>query len=132
MGCKLLLVDDEAKMVKYLSRRLEIRGYEVSTASCGKEAVSLVKANAFDVVLLDFLMPDMNGIETLKTLKEIRPDIAVIMISAYSNRKTEEEAISLGASDFVMKPFDLSRLVEKIEQAVMAREGDGSSVDAIP
>jgi two-component system, OmpR family, response regulator len=129
MGCKLLLVDDEEKMVKYLSRRLEIRGYAVSTASSGEAAVALVKDNEFDVVLLDFLMPDMNGIETLKQIKKIRPAIAVIMISAYSCGKTEKSAKSLGASDFVMKPFDLNNLVGKIEGAAMHRNRYESSAD---
>ncbi len=131
MGCKLLLVDDEEKMVKYLSRRLEIRGYEVSTASSGEAAIALVKNNEFDVVLLDFLMPDMNGIETLKEIKKIRPALAVIMMSAYSCGKTEEAGKSLGASDFVLKPFDLSILVDTIERTAMDRNRSESSADAI-
>lgn len=124
MGRKLLLVDDEEKMIKYLSRRLEIRGYEVSTASSGEAAVALVKESEFDVVLLDFLMPDMNGLETLKEIKKIRPDIAVIMISAYSSGKTEEEGKALGLFDFVMKPFDLNNIVDTIERASIHRNGN--------
>ena len=129
MGLKLLLVDDEEKMVKYLSRRLEIRGYEVSAASSGEAAVALVKENEFDVVLLDFLMPDMNGLETLKEIKKIRPDIEVIMLSAYSDGKTEAEGKALGLFDFVMKPFDLNCLVESIVHAVMHRNGNASNAE---
>lgn len=127
MGLKLLLVDDEEKMLKYLSRRLEIRGYTVSTASSGRAAVALVKENEFDVVLLDFLMPDMNGLEALREIKKIRPAVAVIMISAYSGEKTETEGKSLGLCDFIMKPFDLNHLVESIERAAMHRNGNGSN-----
>ena len=129
MGRKLLLVDDEEKMVKYLSRRLEIRGYEVSIASSGETAVALVKEKEFDVVLLDFLMPDMNGLEALKEIKKIRPDIAVIMISAYSSGKTEEEVKSLGLCDFIMKPFDLNNIVDTIERASNHRNGNPPIVE---
>ena len=131
MGCKLLIVDDEEKMVKYLSRRLEIRGYAVSSAGSGEEAVTLVKENEFDVVLLDFFMPDMNGIEALKEIKAIRPDIAVIMISAYSSGKTEVEGKSLGLSGFVMKPFDLNDLIEMIERAAKHRSGNVPGAETI-
>ena len=129
MGQKLLLVDDEEKMVKYLSRRLEIRGYTVSTASSGEAAVAMVEDNEFDVVLLDFLMPDMNGIEAFKEIKKIRPEIAAIMISAYSDGKTEVESKSLGLSDFIMKPFDMNQLLEAIERATVKRDGSAAGTE---
>jgi DNA-binding response OmpR family regulator len=118
---KLLLVDDEEMMVKYLLRRLEIRGFEVTTAFSGKVAIAAVQKNDFDVVLLDLLMPEMDGIETLKQIKKLSPSTEVIMLTAYSSRKIDEESKFLGAFDLVLKPFDLEDFIKRIELAMSHR-----------
>ena len=121
MVCKLLLVDDEEKMVKYLSKRLDIRGFDVVKAYSGEEALSAVKKRLFDVVLLDVFMPGMDGIETLKAIKEVSAETEVILLSGHSSAKTEAEGRKWGAFAYVSKPIDLNALIEKINLAVHQR-----------
>ena len=117
MKCKLLIVDDEEKMVKYLSKRLLIRGYDVSTAFSGQEALATIKDEQFDVVLLDILMPGMGGIETLKEIKKLAPTTAVILLTGHASTKLNAEGKKWGAFDYIMKPFDLNDLTGKIHLA---------------
>jgi len=117
MKCSLLIVDDEPKMVKYLSRRLVTRGYEVSTAFSGQEALAAIENSPFAVILLDIMMPEMNGIETLKKILEFTPTAAVILLTGQQSEKIAAEAKKIGAFGLVMKPFDLNELIEKIDLA---------------
>jgi DNA-binding response OmpR family regulator len=117
MKCSLLIVDDEPKMVKYLSRRLINRGYEVRTASSGQEALAAIANNPFTVILLDIMMPEMNGIETLKKIMETTPTAAVILLTGHLSEQIAAEGKKLGAFDLVMKPFDFKELIGKIDLA---------------
>jgi DNA-binding NtrC family response regulator len=121
MKCKLLIVDDEEKMVKYLSRRLVFRGFDVRTAFSGREALLLIKDSPFDVVLLDILMPDMDGIETLKKIKEITPATEVILLTGHQSAEYNSEGKKWGAFDYILKPFDLNDLISKIHMATRYR-----------
>ncbi len=114
MKCSLLIVDDEPKMVKYLSRRLVNRGYKVCTAFSGQEALAAIENSPFTVILLDIMMPEMNGIETLKKILKNNPAAAVILLTGQQSEQIGAEAKKLGAFDLVMKPFDLNELIEKI------------------
>ena len=117
MKCSLLIVDDEPKMVKYLSRRLINRGYKVHTAFSGQEALAAIENNPFTVILLDIMMPEMNGIEALKKIMEIAPTAAVILLTGHLSEQIAAEGKKLGAFDLVMKPFDFSELIGKIDLA---------------
>lgn len=117
MKCSLLIVDDEPKMVKYLSRRLVNRGYEVFTAFSGQEALAAMENSSFTVILLDIMMPEMNGLETLKKILETTPAAAVILLTGQQSEQIAAEGKKLGAFDLVMKPFDLNELIEKIDLA---------------
>lgn len=130
MKCKLLIVDDEEKMVKYLSKRLVIRGYNVRTAFSGQEALAAIKKNQFDVILLDIMMPGMDGIETLKEVKTIAPTTAVILLTGHTSAKLDAEGRKWGAFDYILKPFDLNGLIEKIHLAHQhhCREHDSVAV----
>jgi DNA-binding response OmpR family regulator len=130
MKCKLLIVDDEKKMVKYLSKRLVIRGYDVRTAFSGQEALAAIKKNQFDVVLLDIMMPGMDGIETLKEIKTIAPTTAVILLTGHASAKLDAEGRKWGAFDYILKPFDLNNLIEKIHLADRHRCRKHDSVKA--
>ena len=126
MKCKLLIVDDEKKMVKYLSKRLVLRGFDVRSAFSGREALLLIKDHQFDVVLLDILMPDMDGIETLKQMKEISPFTVVILLTGHLS--AESEGKKWGAFDYILKPFDLNDLIGKIHLATGHRFREHDSV----
>jgi len=117
MQWSLLIVDDEPKMVKYLARRLKNRGYKVRTAFSGQEALVAIENNPFTVILLDIMMPEMNGIETLKKIMATAPTAAVILLTGHLSEQIAAEGKKLGAFDLVMKPFDFNDLIGKIDLA---------------
>ena len=121
INCKILLVDDEETMVKYLSRRLIRRGFDVSVAYNGLSALEKIKANDFDLVLLDVLMPEMDGIETLKEIKKIKPETEVIMLTGHASVEVGIEGMKAGAFNYILKPFDPNALVEEINLACEQR-----------
>src|SRR5512143_3617162 len=102
---KVLVVDDEESMRHMLSLILKREGYEILTAAGGREAIGLTEAHLFDFVLLDVVMPEMDGLEVLKTIKDRKVEATVIMMSAYGNLDTAVEAMKSGAYDYISKPF---------------------------
>jgi two-component system, OmpR family, KDP operon response regulator KdpE len=116
---KLLVVDDEIRVVKFLKSNLEALGYEVVTASNGLEAIEKYHANQPDLILLDVVMPKMNGIDVLKELRGFSM-VPVIFLSAKGNELDKITGLDMGADDYVPKPFSPDELVSRIE-AVMRR-----------
>ena len=114
---KVLLVDDEQDFIRLLAERLETRGLKVKAVPGGPEAIEKVKEESFDAIILDFLMPEMNGIETLKHLKKINPDLQIILLTGYGSIEKGIEAMKLGAMDFLEKPADFKKIMEKIDEA---------------
>jgi DNA-binding NtrC family response regulator len=114
---KVMLVDDEPHFVKLLAERLAGRGFTVETAGGGAEAIGKAKDEPYDAIVLDLLMPDMDGLETLKQLKEINPDLQIILLTGHGTIDKSVEAMKLGAVDFVEKPADFKELLEKIKKA---------------
>jgi DNA-binding NtrC family response regulator len=106
---KLLIVDDDAPLLDSL--RYVFRGlYEVATARSAEEAAGLLERQEADVMLLDILLPGINGIEFLRTVREKQPHLPVILISAASSIRPVMKAIELGEADYVRKPFDIDEL----------------------
>jgi len=114
---KVLLVDDEREFIQVLSERMESRGLDVDTAVSGIEAVQRAKGASYDAIVLDLAMPEMDGIETLKHLLEVNPDLQVILLTGYATVGKGIEATKLGAMDFLEKPAEIEKLMEKIQQA---------------
>ena len=112
-----MLVDDEAEFVEALSIRLENRGLFVDTAANGAEALDKVGNGKFDAIVLDLAMPGMNGIETLEALKELAPNLQIILLTGHGNLESGIKAMKLGALDFLEKPVGIDVLLEKIQQA---------------
>jgi DNA-binding NtrC family response regulator len=125
-SAKLLVVDDEVIMRESLAGWLERDGHAVQTAASGEAALKLCKESRFDILLVDIKMEGMNGLEVLRRVKDIDPDVAVVMITAYGSIATAIEAMKNGASDYMLKPFDpneIGVLIEKIlQQQAQARE----------
>jgi signal transduction histidine kinase len=121
----LLVVDDDAMNRDVLSRRLERQGHRVLTASNGPEALRLMQENAFEVVLLDIMMPDMDGYEVLGHLKadERLRGVPVIMISAIDEVKSVVRCIEAGAEDYLAKPFDPTLLKARIGASLEKKRG---------
>jgi DNA-binding NtrC family response regulator len=112
-----LLVDDEKDFLETLVKRLRKRKLDVIGASGGLEAVSIVTRQPVDVVVLDVKMPDMNGIDTLKKIKSIRPSAEVIMLTGHADTEVAIQGMELGAFDYLMKPADIDELLYKIQDA---------------
>lgn len=115
---KILLIDDEESTRTVFSDFLRFSGFDPAEASSGKEGIDLFSEERPDAVLLDLLMPGMDGIETLKELKRIDPDIPVIIVTAHGDVSTAVEAIKLGAYDFIVKPPDFKTLPISINRAI--------------
>jgi DNA-binding NtrC family response regulator len=117
MSEKILLVDDEVEFLEALSERMRARGMEVSTAETARQALKLVGEKSYDAVILDLMMPEMDGLEALKIIKEKNPEIQVILLTGHASLEKGIEAMKLGALDFMEKPAELSTLAEKIKKA---------------
>ena len=112
-----LLVDDEEQFLDVLSQRLEARGLKVKAVTNGEDAVNQVEDHNFDAIIVDLAMPGIDGIETLKRIKEKRPDLEIIMLTGHATVRSGIEAMKLGADDFLEKPVELNVLLEKIGEA---------------
>lgn len=122
MGRSILVVDDEVGILESLSGILRDEGYDTITASNGNEAIKSVQDDSIDLVLLDVQLPDINGVEVLRKIKEIEPDIPVIMISGRATIRVAVDSTKLGAYDFIEKPFSPEEKIDKmlltIKQAI--------------
>ena len=118
---KILLVDDEEDFIESLSARMEIRGIQVVTTTSGMEAIEAVEKENFDAVILDMMMPGIDGLETLKKMLSFDKDLQIIMLTGHATIKSSVEAMKAGAKDYLEKPADLDKLVELIKQAKIRR-----------
>lgn len=114
----ILVVDDEEGIRETLSEILEDEGYQVITASTGEEAINIFKTESPDLVFLDIWLPGMDGIETLKEIKNLRREVPVIMISGHGTIEIAIKAIQMGACDFIEKPLSLDRIVVSSNKAL--------------
>jgi two-component system, OmpR family, response regulator len=114
---RVLVVDDEADFLETIVMRLQRRKIDAYGVDGGKKALEIVENERFDVVVLDVLMPGMDGIETLKLLKKRKPFIEVIILTGHGSVESGIQGMQFGAFDYIMKPTDLDELLEKIQQA---------------
>ena len=118
----ILIVDDDTTTLEMLSEFLKDEGYLVYSAEKGREAINIVKKDIIDLVLLDFKLGDLNGMEVLHEIKKINPEIQVIMITAYGEIETAVKAIKAGAYDFLSKPINMEELRIIIDKVLEKRE----------
>src|SRR5215472_11804682 len=115
----ILLVDDEPSVLRYTKTVLEIDNYRVETAASGEEAIERMNSgSAPNLIILDLLMPGMDGLKTLENCKKIRPEQKVVMMSCVSDTGKVVQAIKLGASDYVTKPFQPPHLQGTVRRAL--------------
>ena len=149
-GGHILIIDDEASLRQTLARILQRAGYEVTTAANGKEGLSLVTEHPFDLLYLDIRMPDVSGLELLKTIHAKFPDLPVILFTAQPDLNSAVEALRRGATDYLLKPLkpqavidrtqailsnkqkerrrrELQRQIESLQTELMALDSDKSS-----
>ena len=114
----ILVIDDEQLIRRAIVRRLEAAGYDTIEAEDGKTGIERAQDRDVDLAILDYRLPDLDGVAVLRQLKEHDPDILVILLTAYASVDTAVEAMKIGAYHFANKPFDLEALVAMIEQAL--------------
>jgi DNA-binding NtrC family response regulator len=114
---RVLLVDDEEEYLEIMSERMRARDIEVTTSTSAREALDMIATESYDAVIMDFMMPEMNGIEALKVIKEKNPEMQIILLTGHATVEKTVEAMKAGAMDLIEKPADLDALSEKIKNA---------------
>jgi DNA-binding NtrC family response regulator len=114
---RVLLVDDEEEYLEIMSERMRARDIDVTTSTSAREALDMIATESFDAVIMDFMMPEMNGIEALKAIKEKNPEMQIILLTGHATVEKTVEAMKAGAMDLIEKPADLDALSEKIKSA---------------
>src|SRR5688572_6330245 len=125
---KILIIDDEKDLCLVLNRFLSKHGYQVIEANKGRKAIELLSDEKPDLILCDFKLEDMDGTSVLKAIKEINPDIPVIIITGYSNIKTAVEVMRLGAIDYITKPLIPDEILMTIRKALQGPDSNGTDV----
>jgi DNA-binding NtrC family response regulator len=118
---KLLFVDDEIKFLKSIAERLALKNFDVITASNGEEAIASAEKDLFDVAVVDFQMPGMDGSQVLKALKDKHKYIEIIMLTGHATVDSAVACTKLGAFKYLEKPYAFDKLIEAITEAYEAR-----------
>jgi DNA-binding NtrC family response regulator len=117
----LLLVDDEEKFLKSIAARLELQGFDVTTATGGKEAIAAAEKGFFDVVVVDLKMPEMDGDQVLTLLKKRHKFLEIIILTGHATVDAAVKCSKLGAFQFLEKPYEFEKLVDIIKDAYKER-----------
>ncbi len=124
---KILVVDDEERMVRFIRLNLEHDGFQVVEAYKGSQAIQVLRDQLPDLVLLDVMMPDLDGFEVLKMIREIN-SVPVIMLTAKSEEDDKVHGLELGADDYITKPFSPRELVSRVRAVLRRADTTGSGV----
>jgi DNA-binding NtrC family response regulator len=119
---RIMLVDDEERFLQTTKKLLERKGYRVATALSGSEALDSLQKEDIQVVILDVKMPGMDGMATLKAIKNRHPLVEVIMLTGHATVESAVEGLKFGAADYLMKPTDIEDLIRKAEDAYAKRQ----------
>ena len=118
MSIRVLIIEDE-KLIRWsLRQKFQTQGYEVDEAETGSDGLHALDGGIYDLVMLDYKLPDITGLDVLRALREEDSDVVVIMITAYSTVESAVDAIKLGAYDYITKPFDMDELLRKAQKAL--------------
>jgi CheY-like chemotaxis protein len=119
---RILAVDDEAVVLDSFRRILVLEGYSIDTVQSGPEALSLVQRHDYDFVFTDLKMPDMDGVEVVKAVKHLRPDVDMVVITGYGTIETAVQTMQHGACEYVQKPFTADELAEFVNKLLVKRQ----------
>ena len=120
---KLMIVDDEQRFLESMEKLLKRKGYNVETAASGEECLEKVEREAFDVVILDVKMPGIDGVETLKRIKSMRPLMEVVMLTGHGTVENAVEGMRNGAYNYLLKPCDIDSLESTMNAAFEFKQG---------
>jgi len=115
---RILLIDDEHRILNFVSRALESDGFEVATAPGGESGIDAALRSEFDLIVLDLLMPEVDGLTVLRRVLEHRPQQPVLVLSALGDTPTKVAALELGAEDYLVKPFSLDELLARVRARI--------------
>ncbi len=118
----ILVVDDEASLRFFLGEELTQEGYQVYTAANGREALTLLKQQPVDLAIIDLQMPQLNGLELMAAVETLADPPELIMLTAHASLQTSIEAMRLGSSDFLLKPYQMEELLHGVERAMQRRQ----------
>ena len=118
---RILLIDDDENLLYVTAHQLQQGGYEVTTATCGESGLEIFKQGNFEAVITDVALPKMSGVEILKNVRRLKKDVVVILITAFGTVEDAMEACTLGADDYVTKPFSREQLRFALEKALRLR-----------
>lgn len=124
---RILLVDDEAELVETLAERLELRGIDADYALSGDDALSKVRESAYDLAVVDMKMPGVSGLDVMKAMQGIRPEMRFIFLTGHGSEEDCQEGRDAGASDYLMKPVRLQVLLERIQAAMEPAGGPSNA-----
>jgi DNA-binding response OmpR family regulator len=131
---RILVIEDEVRILSFLTRGLEAEGYAVAAAHDGREGLRLALGSSWDLVVLDLLLPALDGLSVLRRIHAERPELPVVILSARADLNTKLRGFDLGASDYVPKPFALDELLARVRAQLRrgALPDDGNLVRAGP
>ncbi|GAB6175665.1 response regulator [Desulfobaculum senezii] len=115
---RILLVDDEAELVETLVERLRLRGIDADCALSGDAAIDMTQSKAYDLAVVDMKMPGTSGLDVMKSMRDMRPEMRFIFLTGHGSTQDCQEGRKAGASDYLMKPVRLQVLLERIQAAL--------------
>ena len=123
---KILIVDDEEGVRESFKMILKIKDFEVDAYDSGESAVAALKKGIYSIAFVDYKLPGMDGIEVLKKIKEADPDIEVVIVTAYASESSHANAITLGALEYLRKPFLMEEIYELVERGLRKKRSKSS------
>lgn len=124
---RFLVVDDELRICRFITRSLEAYGYQVDSAANANAALRLIAANDYALIILDLLLPDLDGYDVLKRVVGANPSQRILVLSAIGDVESRVRCLRLGAVDYVTKPFSIAELVERVKRRVDEQAGPSMS-----
>ncbi len=115
---RVLIVDDEEELIETLVERLDIRDIAAVGVHSGRKAIETLESETFDVVILDVKLPGENGVEIMKNIKKIKPNLPVILLTGHMSKEVSDEGLKAGAIDYIIKPINIDKLIEKMKEAI--------------
>ncbi len=117
----ILIVDDEKEFLELMNNRMHKRGFTVVTANTGEKALELVAAEKFDAIVLDVKMPGIDGIETLRRIKSMHPDLPVLLLTGHASIEAAMTGVETGAVDYLLKPVPINDLIMRLRDIASRR-----------
>ena len=127
---KIILIEDETSVVSFIKKGLQEKGYEISVAFDGRTGVQLVEANDFDLVILDIMLPEMNGLDVCKEIRKTNKHVPILFLTALGTSENIVLGLESGGDDYLVKPFKFIELVARIK-SLLRRSGNHNSIPEI-